>query len=565
MPMWQHRMPRRHGGYAGPMFGWFSPQAPRVRHLPAAAHGRQGLCPPPLRPQGDDALVELQLRLDHIGHGQYLYSKLYYATAPHQPFREDAVVCFEVRLLRCAARVQLALPAAALAAARASGHLRLRVDGLPYADGAWQLLQCRLVSQQADAVLAAEAQRRAHRQWVREQVQHSEATRRVVLPHYPESLSLELTPVCNLRCPHCSSHGMPHLHRHHNQMPEMSAELLQSLGDEAFAHASVISLVGRGEPTLASHALWQQLLGLLRQHDLRISCVSNGTRARFDADLMPWVHELIFSVDGATEATFAANRTGAHYAEVMEQMRHYHALRTQAALARRPQLTVSWTLKANNLEELPDFVDQIAPLQPDLLSIRHMVVFQDQVRDQSLLYDPERTNHFLQQAYQKLDAAGIRHESPPLMRSKVPKPGPAAPTCAASEYAGASSAPGTTACDTPLLDDTRDASCNWMHRTAIIMSDGEVITCGKHYGEQVGHMLPGQTRLWDVWNGAAMQSLRASFGTPQMWTQCRHCWLREIKWHTQRQAKDLHRDYAVVNTRMNFTPEAWDYRRFSEL
>ena len=95
------------------------------------------------------------------------------------------------------------------------------------------------------------------------------------------------------------------------------------------------------------------------------------------------------------------------------------------------------------------------------------------------------------------------------------------------------------------------------------MSDGEVTTCGKHYGAQVGH-LNEQTSLWDIWNGPAMCSLRATFGRDDMWHQCQHCWLREIRWHSQRQAKDAERVYAFSEG-MDFTQSAWDYRRYSEL
>ena len=109
----------------------------------------------------------------------------------------------------------------------------------------------------------------------------------------------------------------------------------------------------------------------------------------------------------------------------------------------------------------------------------------------------------------------------------------------------------------------REAQCNWMHRTAIIMSDGEVTTCGKHYGLPVGH-LNERTTLWDIWNGPAMHSLRDGFGQPHMWEQCKSCWLREIKWHSQRQAKDHAQAYSL-EAPMDFSEAAWDYRQYPEL
>jgi radical SAM protein with 4Fe4S-binding SPASM domain len=536
----------------------------QIRRFPACAIGNESIVFEPFEPRPNDRLVELVVRVlaSREDLERYLYSKLYYSFLPDSPFSEDRVVCFEVPRVNCAERLQIALPAAVWQAARESNHLRLRLDVLPYSKGAWQVDALRLVSELDVPELARAANRVMHRQWVREQVRVSETQHRVQLPHYPESLSIELTPVCNLRCPHCSSHGMAHLHKHHNQLPEMPVPLLRRLAEEAFPHVSVVSIVGRGEPTLASDALWDCLVSQLREHDVRVSCVTNGTRIRqrFDASIMPWVHELTFSVDGATARTFEANRYGAKYDSVMDAMRYYNDLRNSAGLVRRPQLTISWTLKRNNVEELLDFVHQVAPLQPDLLSIRHMVIFQDKERSQSLLYHSREANAALREAYAELDRLGLRHESPPLMLEASPVFHHSTATC--SPLSHVTSEEQTTAAHDAQAA-PREGECNWMHRTAIIMSDGEVTTCGKHYGMQVGH-LDERTCLQDLWNGTKMHSLRRCWGTANMWEQCKACWLREIRWHSQRQAKDLAKAFDLRDP-MDFSNAAWDYRSYSEL
>lgn len=587
-----------------------------VKSLPAQARGGESLILPAMSVGTNDALLELTLQLDgtRAEFGRYLYSKLYYTTHPQAQFSEDAVVCFEVRERFSPQRLQIALPDAALQAAKVSGCLRIRIDGLPYSKGTWKLIEMRLASEAHNPTLTQHAKRVAHRQWVREQVSVSESNRRVDLPHYPESVSIELTPVCNLRCPHCSSHGMPHLHKHHNCSPEMPVENFLQLAQETFPHVSVVSLVGRGEPTLASDELWNAVTQQLREHDVRMSCVTNGTRVRqrFDAGLMPWVHELIFSFDGNTAATFETNRAGAKFETVLDNLRYYHELRNTVPLSRRPQLTISWTLKRNNVAEVPDFVRRIAEFEPDLISLRHLVVFQDKERSESLLDYPEEANAALTEAYAEMDRLGIRHESPPLMMATEARPKVVIPirqlssdgpektddnskgvepdttalhtskeielsahkkdsaTGSAHRQASQRAAQGDPAHATaPQTWDRetsialREPECNWMHRTAIIMADGEVITCGKHYGEQVGHLTQNNS-LWDLWNGPRMHSLRAGFGTPCMWDQCKDCWLRELKWHSQRQAKDLIAPYSLTNG-MDYSEAAWDYRKYSEL
>jgi radical SAM protein with 4Fe4S-binding SPASM domain len=504
---------------------------------------------PPLTPGPRDDFIELRLRLEcsRDQARNYLYSKLYYATDPDEPFSEDRVICFPVSERHRFERLQVALPETDLRRARDHQFLKVRVDGLPYSEGTFSVQELRLVDGGVHPELSRLARLAAQRQWVREQVLISEAERRVFLPHYPESLSLEFTTVCNLQCPHCSAHGLAHLHRHHNGLTEMPVPLLEQIAAEGFGHATAVSLVGRGEPTVASDALWQRFTELLRFYHVRLSCVSNGTRIqqRFNAALMPYVHDLCFSVDGATAETYETNRQGARFGAVLDNIRYYHELRTRLPLARRPQLSFSWTLKKNNIHELPRFVELVEEFEPDLLSIRHMVIFQDKDKPQSLLDDPQRTNRYLSEAYAALNERGIRHESPPLIQEapqKIREECPATPSETAMP---------------------RENVCNWMHRTAIIMADGEVTTCGKHYGIQVG-VMNEQRSLHDIWNGSAMRSLRESFGTPHMWDQCRACWLREIKWHSQRQAKDNRQDYSLEEG-MDFSAEAWDYRAYDDL
>ncbi|WP_143226695.1 hypothetical protein [Acidovorax sp. 62] len=117
-----------------------------VKSLPAQARGGESLILPKMSVGADDALLEVTLQLDgtRAEFGRYLYSKLYYTTHPQAQFSEDAVVCFEVRERFSPQRLQIALPDAALRAARASGCLRVRIDGLPYSQGTWQLIEMRL-------------------------------------------------------------------------------------------------------------------------------------------------------------------------------------------------------------------------------------------------------------------------------------------------------------------------------------------------------------------------------------------------------------------------------------
>lgn len=69
--------------------------------------------------------------------------------------------------------------------------------------------------------------------------------------------------------------------------------------------------------------------------------------------------------------------------------------------------------------------------------------------------------------------------------------------------------------------------CMFIHRTAVIMADGEVVTCANMYAEHVGY-LEREASLANIWNNDRMQSVRTALGSPDEWSQCSHCWFRKF-------------------------------------
>ena len=102
--------------------------------------------------------------------------------------------------------------------------------------------------------------------------------------------------------------------------------------------------------------------------------------------------------------------------------------------------------------------------------------------------------------------------------------------------------------------------CLFFHRTAVIMADGEVVTCANFYAENVGK-IDHQSSLRSVWNGSRMQAVRASFRTASEWDQCRSCWFREIKYHSQRSAWANGQTFSLEEGTC-YQERSWDFRRF---
>lgn len=374
---------------------------------PSVIHAPWQLSSAPLPPY-----LDLEMRVDPLD-ASYDYSKLYFATTPDEPFDETRVVCFKLRRSGEFETVRLRLPDAA----RATGWLRLRVDALGYTPGRVEARTARLGDGSDDAETTRIAELLAQKERVRRDVERSERERLAVLPHYPESLSLELTAGCNLTCTHCSSHGDAAEHRLNNFRPAIDPAMLERLAHELFTHLTVVNLVGRGEPTMVSQSLWDLLTRLLDRYRVLMVCVTNGlfiTR-RFTPAVMPLIDTVVVSIDGTTPEVFALNRGGASLQRVLANVAAFHELRQSLPLVRRPRLGFSWTLKRNNIHQFPDFIRMVLPFDPALLYVRHQFVFREKDRDQSLIGEPEQVNRWLREAYALLEGTRIKLDVPPLM------------------------------------------------------------------------------------------------------------------------------------------------------
>jgi radical SAM protein with 4Fe4S-binding SPASM domain len=105
--------------------------------------------------------------------------------------------------------------------------------------------------------------------------------------------------------------------------------------------------------------------------------------------------------------------------------------------------------------------------------------------------------------------------------------------------------------------------CMFIRRTAVIMADGEVVTCANMYAENVGHLEREET-FTNIWNNDRMQSVRATLGSPDEWSQCTHCWFREIRYGEQRAQWAIRGSPAAqasLSRPAKYQPISWDFRK----
>jgi len=104
-----------------------------------------------------------------------------------------------------------------------------------------------------------------------------------------------------------------------------------------------------------------------------------------------------------------------------------------------------------------------------------------------------------------------------------------------------------------------DYKCVYMHRTGVVLSNGEVNTCAAPYVKTVGS-LQNQS-FGEIWLGKDMQNIRQDIGTVKEWKQCKNCWFREINYRNQRRERHSGRvfDYSEGS---QYTLDAWDFRGY---
>ena len=373
------------------------------------------------RVKKNDRFIELTLILC-CENARYDYSKLYFTCGVFERYSEDKVMCFKTRHANQRETVRLVIPPGALR----SGWLRLRLDPFPNAAGTCTIAAARLVAEDADE-LSKLAYLFAIKEWVRRQVALSESLGRAVVPHPPESLSLELTAGCNFSCSHCSSHGDEQEHRMNNRRPAFTQASLEKLAHEVFPYLTLVNLVGRGEPTMVPTELWNKLFKLADTYRVLLTCVTNGSfvQQRFDLSKLRQLDTLTFSIDGMTNEVFAANRGGADLAAFLNNLSHFQTLRNDPSLLRRPRLGLSWTLKRNNIHQFPDFIRFAIASQADLLYVRHLLLFRPDDAAESLVDEPELSNHYLSQGYALLKGTQIKLDVPPISDTRATEKQPA--------------------------------------------------------------------------------------------------------------------------------------------
>jgi len=169
------------------------------------------------------------------------------------------------------------------------------------------------------------------------------------LHHLPMEMTLDISTVCQLRCPYCDV-GNKRIHRQPGFIPETDFARYLS----GFAHTTfVVWLFSAGEPLL--HPRAEALLDSMRGYET-FPIVSTNlsfpfSSGRVDALLHSGLGMLSVSLDGATPETYGRYRVGGSFHRVLDNLRRLVNRKRERGLE-RPYIEWRFLLFRHNQHEV---------------------------------------------------------------------------------------------------------------------------------------------------------------------------------------------------------------------
>jgi len=232
-----------------------------------------------------------------------------------------------------------------------------------------------------------------------------------VCASYPTLMTIGNTHRCNLTCNMC----FKQLDDVENMsLPDLGMGRFESLGHELFPHLRKVALTVSGE-ALISRSLFQELQ-LLRTYAVRAFITTNGmplSKRGLYEHLIPALHTLTLSCDGASAPVFNAIRRRADFNRVVKNIRTFNEHRNAVPPGEfRPRLHFNVILQWRNVMELPRIIELAHALEADAVHVDHVLILEGLNKEDSLEQHKELTNRMLEEARLTARRLGIHAEMP---------------------------------------------------------------------------------------------------------------------------------------------------------
>jgi len=194
----------------------------------------------------------------------------------------------------------------------------------------------------------------------------SRVSRRVLVIGKPIALGIEPTSICNLQCPECPT-GANLLKRPRGSI---TVEHYRAMVNQLSAHLIYLNLYIQGEPFM--HPQFEELVRIAAKKKIYTSTSTNGhfiDRDRAEKVVKAGLRRIIFSLDGATQATYSVYRIGGDIEKVIAGIEHV-LLAKRHLKVRFPIVVLQFLVFKHNEHELSAIRQLAYGLGVDKLEIK---------------------------------------------------------------------------------------------------------------------------------------------------------------------------------------------------
>jgi len=180
--------------------------------------------------------------------------------------------------------------------------------------------------------------------------------------------------LCNLRCKMCY-----YSFDYRRKREQMDLSLFRKIAAEVFPKTRFLYLSCATEPLMNKQ--FAEFVRITGQHKVPFtSFCTNGQLLSEDvvaASIEAGLSEIIFSIDGATAATYEAIRRGGKWERLLANLELLVAMKRRAG-TRTPALRINFTCMDSNIRELPAMAAFAAERGAQSLHVRHLVAYGDE-------------------------------------------------------------------------------------------------------------------------------------------------------------------------------------------
>ncbi len=315
----------------------------------------------------------------------------------------------------------------------------------------------------------------------------------------PTFMTMNMDAQCNLRCIMCIRRKYPQ--KAINAL-RYDFKVYKQVANDTFPYAKWVQLTTAGEPLMANNL--REQLKIMKKYSVKADLVTNATLLNND-DLIKEILQILgclhVSIDAATREIYESIRIGAKFEQVMENVRKFNRLREELYTTDKPRLHFQVVLMKRNIKELPKLIELAKGLAVDSIECSHVVIHDERLKNESLVYHKELANYYMKVATKKAIELNLHLDIPPLFN-------------AVDDVQGRRS-------ENNLRSEIK--TCPFLWKRAYIEWNGNVSPCCVP-----GHPVMGNVKknpFPEIWNNELYQEMRRRLSTDNPFECCKHCFI----------------------------------------